>query len=131
MILSGVGHVAAANTDESIKRARKSTEKINTHLMKIARSNGDSSYLASPVTGGGVAVNRFNQLFILAIQEGKKTPEEWSGFAWQILSVQGVKLIIDGKTIETDDENAAMLLNKATEFQNKNVKLLKALQILL
>ncbi len=131
MVLAGASHLAAVNSEESIKRARKSTEKVNSHLMKVARSNGDSSYLASPVTGGGIAVDRFKQLFILAIHNGKKTPQEWSDFAWQILSVQGVKLIIDGKTIETDEENIALLLNKATEFESKNLKLLKALQIVL
>lgn len=129
MILAGANYLAAANSEESIKRARKSTDKINSQLLKIARGNGDSSYLASPVTGGGISVDRFKQLFILAIENGKKTPEEWTEFAWQILSIQGVKLVIDGKTIESNEENVAMLLNKAKEFSSKSLQLFKALQI--
>lgn len=130
MLLASGSYVAAANSDESIKQNRKTTDKINAHLMKVARSNGDSAFLASPVIGGGIAVDRFSQLFVLALRNGKKTPEEWADFAWQILSIQGSKLIVDGKTIESDEENAAMLLKKAIEFSDKTLGLLKAMQIL-
>ena len=30
------------------------------------------------ITGGGVVVNRFSQLFLLALSQGKKLPEEWA-----------------------------------------------------
>ena len=129
MVLAGANHVAAVNSDATIKRARVSCDKINAHLLNIARSSGDSNFLASPVIGGGLESNRIKQLFMLAIKNGKKTPEEWANYAWQILSVQGVKLILDGKTIESDEENLTMLLSQANEFSIKDLALLKSLQI--
>jgi len=46
--------------------------------MLKARSSNDITYLASPVTGGGMTVGRFQQLFVLALQQGKKKPEDWA-----------------------------------------------------
>jgi len=39
-----------------------------------ARGSADITFLASPVTGGGITVNRFQQLFLLALSQGKKQP---------------------------------------------------------
>jgi Predicted methyltransferase regulatory domain len=41
--------------------------------------------LASPVTGGGVPISRFQQLFLISIKQGKKHPAEWAQLAWGIL----------------------------------------------
>jgi hypothetical protein len=51
------------------------SERLNTHLMTKARSSNDIAYLASPVSGGGVQVNRFEQLFLLNRSQGQKPPE--------------------------------------------------------
>ena len=70
---------------------------INAHLQDKARGSGEISYLASPVTGGGVTVGRFPQLFLLAMAQGKKQPADWAAFAWNILASQGQRIIKDGK----------------------------------
>ena len=54
--------------DEALTpKAKKHTDKLNAVLMDKARSSADIPNLASPVTGGGVMVNRFQQLFLLAL----------------------------------------------------------------
>lgn len=112
-----------------IPKAKKHTDKLNAHLIDKARSSGDISYLASPVTGGGITVGRFQQLFLLAISQGKKQPAEWAHFVWQVLVVQGQKIVKDGKTLETAEENLAELTLQATAFAEKQLPILKALQI--
>ena len=97
--------------------------------MLKARSSNDINYLVSPVTGGGVIVGRFQQLFVLALQQGKKTPEDWAAFVAQILTLQGQKIIKEGKPIVTPEEQLAELIIQANEFVLKQLIILKALQI--
>ncbi len=129
MILIGAGHLASVQGDAVIPKARKLTDKLNAHLIQKARSAGDITYLASPVTGGGIAVGRFAQLFLLAISQGRMLPLDWAALVWQSLLAQGQKLIKDGKTLETPEENLAELTAQAETFAQKQLPILKALQI--
>lgn len=127
MVLVGAGHIhpAVDATEQAIKTAKK----LNQHLIQQSRGSNDASYLASPVTGGGHVVNRFQQLFLLAIKGGKKTPDEWAKAAWDILSIQGHKLIKDGRTLESAKENFDELASQAGAFAAKQLRILKALSI--
>ena len=129
MVLAGAGHLAAVQTDAQITKAKKYTDKLNTCLMDKARGGGDISYLASPVTGGGVIVGHFQQLFLLAINQGQSQPAQWVQFVWQTLDGQGKKIVKDGKTLGTTEENLAELTLQATAFADKQLPILKALQI--
>jgi len=130
MVLIGSGHMASVQTDEQIKKAKQSTLKLNLALVDKARFSTDITFLASPATGGGVAVNRFQKLFLLAMQEGKKNPEEWAQATWTVLASQNQRLIKDGKPIETADGNLEELTRQAKEFADKRVPILKALHVL-
>lgn len=129
MILTGAGHLAAVQDDAVISKAKKHTDKLNVHLIDKARGSSDISYLASPVTGGGVTVGRFQQLFLLAMSQGKKQPAEWAQVVWQILAAQGQKIVKEGKTLESAEENIAELTLQATTFAEKQLPILKALQV--
>lgn len=84
--------------------------------MSRSRSGSDISYLASPVTGGGVTVDRPEQLFLLAMGEGKKHPADLAARVWQILADQGQRILKDGKTLETAEENLVELTAQARAF---------------
>ena len=112
-----------------IPKAKKRTEKLNSYLIQKARSNGDITYLASPVTGAGVTVGRFAQLFLLAMSQGKKQSADWAALVWESLQAQGQKIIKDGKTLETPEENLKELTAQANVFAQKQLPILKALQI--
>ena len=129
LVLCGNGTLSAVQEDAATSKAKKHTDKLNTHLMLKARSSNDISALASPVTGGGITVGRFHQLFVLAIQQGKKKPEDWAAFVAQILASQGQKIVKEGKPIETAQEQLAELTNQAQDFAAKQLPILKALQI--
>ncbi len=129
LILTGGGHLNAVQDDAILPKAKKQTDKINAYLMNKARGSNDIGYLASAVTGGGVAVGRFQQLFLLALTQGKKQPADWAQFVWQILSSRGQKILKDGKALETPEENLAELSTQAQTFAEKQLPILKALQI--
>lgn len=130
LVLCGNGTFSPVQGDTDATKAKKYTDKLNTHLMLKARSSNDVTALASPVTGGGITVGRFQQLFALAIQQGKKKPEDWAVFVEQILASQGQKIVKEGKPLETTEQQVAELTSQATEFANKQLPILKALQII-
>lgn len=130
MVLSGAGHLAAVQDDADIDRARKHSDKLNACLIKKARGSNDITYLASPVIGGGVAVGRFQQLFLLAMSQGKNEPSEWALEVSRTLLAQGQKIVKEGKTLETSDENLAELIAQARMFADKQMPILKALQVI-
>ena len=129
LILAGSGHVYAVQDDAVVPKAKKRTDKLNLHLILKARSGGDITFLASPVTGGGITVPRFPQLFLLAISQGKKQPADWALTAWQIVATLGQKLLKDGVVLGTPEENLAELTAQAETFAQKQLPILKALQI--
>ena len=129
MVLAGVGHLAAVQDETLIPKARKHTDKLNAHLIDKARGSKDISFLASPVTGGGVSVNRFQQLYLLAIKQGKKEPAQWAQYVWTLLEAQGQKIIKEGKMLETAEENLAELSAQAQTFADKQLPILRALGV--
>lgn len=129
LILASTGSLGAVQDDSLLSKAKKYADKLNAHLIDKSRASGDITNLASPVTGGGITVNRFPQLFLLAMSQGKKQPAEWAQFAWHVLAAQGQKILKDGKALETPEENIAELTMQATVFAQKQLPILKALQI--
>jgi hypothetical protein len=97
--------------------------------MDKARGSGDIGYLAAPVTGGGVPVTRFEQLFLLARQQGRKQPGEWAQSTWQIIASQGQKLIKEGKTLDSQEENLAELNDQAKIVGETRLPVLRALGV--
>jgi len=73
------------------------------------------------VTGGGIAVPRFHQLFLLARQQGHGAPQDWAQFVWKILVAQGQRLVKDGKAIEVAADNLAELTQQAHTFAEKQL----------
>lgn len=104
-------------------------ERLNQHVMDKARSGGELSYLASPLTGGAMLVGRFHQLFLLSKAKGGKTPDDWASYAWDNLSGQGLKLVKDGRQLATGTENLAELAAQANDFHQKWLPIMKALGI--
>lgn len=129
MILIGAGHVAPVQSKQDTAAAGKTSKTINAHLQDKARGSNDMSFLASPVTGGGVAVARFQQLFLKAAQLGMRTPAEWANHCWGVLAAQGQRIMKDGKALETPEENIAELTTQAQAFLDKQMPILRALGV--
>ena len=128
-ILVGLDHVLAAQDEQAVVKARPQTDRLNAYLVSKARGNSDVNFLASPVTGGGVGVSRFEQLFLMALGQGHKTPREWAAFVAQILVMQGQKILKEGKSLATPEAIQAELEVQAKAFSEKRLPVLRAMLI--
>jgi hypothetical protein len=130
VVLTGAGHLMPVQDDQVISKAKAASDKLNTHLAQKARTSNELQHLASPVTGGGVSVGRFQQLFLAAMKAGRKTPEEFAQYVWEILASQGQKLLKDGATLETPEENLRELLEQAKAFHDKGLPIMRGLKVI-
>jgi hypothetical protein len=130
ILLLDTGQVALTQ-DDTVKSAVKTqSAALNEVLLDKAKYSNDVAYLASPITGGGVTANRFEMLFLLAIAEGAAEPESWAESAWRVLASQGHRLINQGVTLESDQENLTELTSKAKEFEQKRLITFRTLGII-
>lgn len=117
LVLTAMGSVAAAQPVESVQHGARGVQSLNSHLMQKARSSGEIAFLASAVTGGGVPVDRFSQMFLLGRQQGCKTNKELGEFAWDSLSAMGQSIIKDGATLKGERDNLDELIQRADKFK--------------
>ncbi len=129
MLLLGAGHLSAVQQAAHTLKARLHTEQLNTCLMQKAQYAGDINCLASPVTGGGIPIARFQQLFLQAISQGQQQPEQWAQTVWATLQAQGQRLVKEGKAMDSAEDNLTELTTQAIGFAEKHLPVLKALQI--
>lgn len=130
MILISEGYVVIIQDEELVNNSRGRVVKFNQHILDETESNDDINFIVSPVTGSGIHVNRFERLFIKYIKLGISDPSEWSQKVWALLSSHNQKLLKDGKTLESNEENLAEIFRQANEFLSKRVPIMEALQII-
>lgn len=126
LVLVGAGHLQPCQDAKGDGKRRERTKAFNTAVMKRAQSSADLQFLASPVTGGGVSVDRFAQLFLLGRQQKQADPTQ---FAWAVLESQGQRILKDGKTLQTAEENRAELRLRYDQFVTKQLPVLEQLGI--
>jgi hypothetical protein len=126
MILLGQArcHIALPSSGET-ERAKR-TGALNLAIMRRARESADLACLASPVIGGAIEIDRIGQLFLLAARE--KAPDR-ARFVWDLLKIQGQKIVKDGKVLDTEEENLAELKERARLRAEKAVPVLAMLGI--
>jgi SAM-dependent methyltransferase len=129
MVLTGANHLAPAQDESVIQSAKPTADKLNMRLMEKARSSNEVQALVSPVTGGGVMLGRFQQLFLLAISKGQDQPQQWAQSVWHLLALQNQQLIKEGKALTTEADNLKELHAQAVTFAQKQLPMLKALKI--
>ncbi|MFA5520290.1 MAG: class I SAM-dependent methyltransferase [Castellaniella sp.] len=128
-VLTGMGAIAPCQSDEAQAQVRDRCRKLNSHLFDLARHRNDILTLASPVLGGGVAMGRFDQLFLHAREEGLSDPDQWAAATWTLLDEQDQRIMKDGKKLETPEENLAELQQQARDFNEVRLPICKSLGI--
>ena len=129
MILAGKGDLVLVQDEAAAASAKPRADRFNRRMLDKARSGGEVTALATPVTGGGIQVSRFYQLFLLARLQGRETAPDLAQFAWDLLVAQNQRMVKDGKTLETPEENLAELEREAQEFNDTRLPVFRALQI--
>jgi hypothetical protein len=128
-LLAAAGHVQPAHGPATTRNVQARCAALNEAILLQALSHDGIGHLASPVTGGGVAVNRIEQLFLRALRAGHSTATDLAQEAWRVVAANGQKLRLDGKSMKTPDENIAELTRRATEFLTKRLAVLRALMV--
>lgn len=129
IILVHSSNIAPCQSDAAAKIVKPKCDALNKYFCDRAKNSSDISFMASPVTGGGITVNRFEQLFLSALADGKKSADNIASVVWEILSTQGQALMSNGNKLETPEENIAQLKSMAKDFIDKRLPIFKALQI--
>jgi hypothetical protein len=60
MLLLCSGHMASVQSEAQITKAKQTSAKLKKALIDRARFSAEITFLASPVTGGGIARTAFN-----------------------------------------------------------------------
>jgi hypothetical protein len=125
MVLVSTGDAAPALSAQQEAQSREQTERFNAALMQRALTSGEVNYLASPVVGSGVPVARLEALMLLALRR-KADPAR---FVWQAIGSQGIRLMVEGKRLETEAENLTELGKRAEEFKAERLPMLQGLGV--
>jgi SAM-dependent methyltransferase len=129
MIMVAAGQLAEAQEPAQAEAAAATTARLNAWILRQACRGGEHTVLASPVTGGAVAVPRIQQLMLLARTHGAANPEQWAAFCWSVLNEQGDCLVVDGKRLAGEPEHLAYLRGQADEFAAVRLPMLVALRV--
>lgn len=128
-MLSGKNSISFVQDDHESAEIHNRVKALNEWIINKSRRMNQINFLASPVTGGGIGIGRFNQLFLLQQQLGVNTPAELAANVWKILEAQGEKIITDGAPMMSTEDNVAALTKQATEFKEKTLPMLRILGI--
>jgi SAM-dependent methyltransferase len=126
LILVGAGHLQPCLEVKGDVKRKERARAFNAAVIQRAQSSADLQFLASPVTGGGQRVDRISQLFLLCRERKQSDPVQ---FAWNLLSGQGERLIKNGQTLQTAEENLAEIRMFYDLFINKQLPILEQLGI--
>src|SRR5262249_43828066 len=109
----------------TIKHSARPRRRFNTAVPARAKESTELGYLASPVTGGGIRVDRLTQLYLLAkAQDGANPAEHMAKMAMG----SGHFIEKDGKKLDPD-EMVAALATQATQVEKQTLPLLNRLGI--
>lgn len=128
-ILLGNATIAPASESTSTRAAKPCTDKLNAHLLELARSSTESTYLASPITGGGIHMPHVEQLFVHASRAHPHDPAAWASYAWAEFQAMGSRLVKNGQVLAQDQDNQDELHLLAQAFHTKRLPLLSQLQV--
>lgn len=116
-------------SDATVKRVKKSCERLNAYICERAKVDETINFLASPLIGGGVNINRFQQIFLATYKGGERSADGLVKSAWDMMQRQGQRLVLNGEKVDDIDKNLAHLKSLAERFLSKELPVFKALQL--
>ena len=126
IVLVGAGYLQPCLPAHEEQKRTQRTRAFNAAVLKRAETQSDLAFLASPVTGGGIQVDRVQQLFLAARFAKLADPVQ---AVWRQFSAQGQRLLKEGKAIETEDDNIAALRSLHGTFQERTLPMLQQMGI--
>jgi len=127
--LVGAGLAYACHEEDATSAVRKKCAALNKVIRERAAIDGQIQFLASPVTGTGIQVSRFEQFFISAIEARQDGAAALAKHAFAQLQSVGHAAVVDGTVLKTEAENLEYFTGQARTFLDKRLPLLKRLGI--
>ena len=124
------GTIMPCQSEEATKSVKHRCDSLNNYFFNKSKISSGIPYLASPVLGGAFTMGRFEQIFASMSKNGIKNVETLTTEAWNIIASQGQRIIKEGRTLESAEENIAEIKSMAEKFLDERVPILKALQII-
>ncbi|PJI44319.1 MAG: hypothetical protein CTR53_00995 [Ferrovibrio sp.] len=124
-VLIGQNHIQPCLPAAGDAERAKSTTTFNTAILERAVHSSDLQFLASPLTGGGYQIGRFEQLFLLAGQR-KLDP---AAFVAECLAARNEVLLRNGQPLTSPEENLAHLRERHEAFRQRTIPILQQLSI--
>ena len=129
VILVYAGKISPCQNEDTVKKVEKPCHSLNKYICERAKYADEIQFLASPVTGGGIVLNRFERIFIAAIFDGLNNVEEIAKYTWKVFQSQGQSLISNGKPLTTAEENIAEFSKNLKPFLENRLPVLKTLKV--
>lgn len=126
-VLVGMGNVNPCLPAAIAMQGQASTRAFNRAVVEQARYSGDLGYLASPVLGSAINIDRIHQLFLLARLLDNAEPVR---FALAALTSNNQRLTVNGQILATEEENLAELGRRFQGWTTKVVPVLTNLGII-
>ncbi len=124
------GYLMPCQSETAVQHVKPQCVNFNKYICQRAKDSDDLQFLASPVTGGGFHLTKFERVFMLAEYEGISGVDEIAKYAWKIFSARGLALNKAGKSLNGAEENIAEFKNIAQNFIDNRLPIIKALQII-
>ncbi len=128
-VLVGMRKAAPAQSARKAESSRVLVRQLNSYLCERAACGAGVNLLASPVTGGGIVLDQFQQLFLFAIDKGYESSSKAAPFLWTILKKQNKQLARDGKALRGDADNVAELQSRYEKFRIDTLPRLRRLEV--
>lgn len=111
--------------------APDSAARFNRVVAERLRSGEALGFFAAPAVGTGIVATYVEQVICLAVFETPDMPiERITGFAWDIMRKTGRRLLKDGRTLESADDNLAELAVQLATFMSQKAPMWRQLGIL-
>ena len=123
-VLVGRGDLQPALPAENEGERAASTRGFNAAVTTLAKDSEDLGYLASPVTGGGVRVDRLTQLYLQAKRDGGDPVA-----ALAAIAERGGGIVDKNDNKLSPEEARAALAKRATLMERRTLPLLERLGI--
>ena len=128
-ILVDANHIMPCQSEATVKRVKKTCERFNAYVCERSKVNESIKFLASPVTGSGHNLDRFQQIFLSTYKAGERSADALVKSLWDVMDRQGQRIVLDGKKVDDVNENLAHLKTLAETFLSKELPIFKALQL--
>lgn len=119
---AGFIHVAR---EEVPQQTRNACERLNRVLCEQAKTGKGHSFLASPITGTGIAVTQMEQLFLLSWANGATTPEDWANFACDIYAENNIAITNQNGEELWPEEVVPYVTDRAIDFASEQFRYIK------